>query len=322
MYRVLLALLLLTGLVIGTGQTISAETPPSTIVVNIPEYEVEQVEGYDYVDIPGGDILLADNKPRVPLYYVYTDYPAGYRVQEIVLAERSALTAETGLNLPVIVMEPDVPVVTDEPAVTQGGWYPEEEFTWQVMINSDGSSELLLAVYPFYYNPGTTESRFYAYYIFDIEYVLTDVEITALKTDRYFYNLGDEVTIDVWLDNSGEVQDVVAGVAIKRYGTDEMVEGLPVRTLRDISGEGLYSATWSSGETAVGDYYVEANVTDTSGNLLDSETTGFGIQHFAAEDEEEPEEEKTEFPTIYVIIIAVVVAVIVLALIVRSRRKA
>lgn len=316
MKRQLFALLLFLGLVIGFGQPVLAETPPSTIDVNIPEYEVEQIEGYDYVDIPGGDILLVDGKPRIPFYSVSTPYPVGYRIQNVVMAERSTLMTTTGLNLPIVVMEPDFPQANDQSPIQQGGWYPEEDFSWQVRISSDGSSILVIAMYSFYYNPETTEARFYRDYRFDIEYVLSSLEITALNTDKYVYETGDELAIDVWLGNSGEIQDVIVSLVIKQYETDEIVEGLPIRSLKGLVGEGSYSAKWSTDETELGDYYTEATVTDTSGNVLDIKTVGFSIQR--------PElvEEPTEFPTKYVIIgVVVVAAIVALAFAIRSRSR-
>jgi len=317
MKRKLFALLLFLSLVIGFGQPVLAESPPSTIDVIIPEYEVEQIEGYDYVDIPGGDILLVDGKPRIAFYSVSTTYPKGYRVQDVVMTEKSALTTRTGLNLPIVVMEPDWPLASDQPPIKQEGWYPEEDFDWQVRLDSYGSSTLVIAIYPFYYNAETTEARFYRNYRFDIEYILSDLEITALNTDKYLYEPGDELAIDVWLRNSGQIQDIIMSLVIKQYGTDEIVEGLPIRSLEGFVGEGLYSAKWSTEETELGDYYTEATVTDTSGNVLDRETVGFSIQRL------ELAREPTEFPTEYVIIGVVAVAVIIgFAYAVRLRRKA
>ena len=138
-----------------------------------------------------------------------------------------------------------------------------------------------------------------------------------MNTDKYVYEPGDELAIDVWLKNSGQIQDVIVSLVIKQYGADEIVEGLPIRSLKGFVGEGSYSAKWSTDETELGDYYTEATVTDTSGNVLDRETVGFSIQRL------ELAGEPTEFPTEYVIIGVVAVAVIIgFAYAVRLRRKA
>ena len=94
-------------------------------------------------------------------------------------------------------------------------------------------------------------------------------------------------------------------------------------------GEGSYSDKWGTNETELGDYYAEATLTDTSGNMLDRETAGFSVRlseivERSPETIWKPTEEKpTEFPSIYVIIGAVVVVIIVaVVFVIRSRKKA
>ncbi len=342
------AVILCLGSIFSLGYpAIAADGPASSIDVTIPEYEVEQIEGYDYVDIPGGDILLVDGKPRIPYYPVSINYPEGYRVQNVVTSEKSGLTTATGLNLPVVVMQPDKTSNGDitTPPIEQEGWYPEEDFSWEVLINSDGSSSLVIAVYPFYSNAETTDIRFYRNYRFDIDYIHSSVEIIAFDIDSYIYTPGSEIVFDVRLMNSGDIQDVVISLAIKSYISDELIDGLPIRSLKGLAGEGSYSDTWDTTGTSLGDYYAEAVVTDTYGNIIDSETIGFSIQ-LSEIVEIPPEttwaptstitettettvkadgilEEPGEFPTIYLIIGAIlVVAVAILILFIRSRMRA
>jgi len=291
-----------------------AAEPPSPIEISIPDYTVTTVGDLDYVDIPGGEILLAEEgRPRVPCYTTSIDYPQGYQVQDVILEERSGLETEEGLRLPVVVLSPNF---TSLPEMKKG-WYPEKDYNWRVWENPNGSTTLIIKMYPFYYDPETTDVKFYKDYRFDIEYILSSVTITALSTDKDVYEPGDEVMLDMCLNNSGETQDVVVSSVIKQYGTDEVIEGLPIRSLKDFVGEGSYSAVWSTGDAETGYYYAEAILTDTSGNILDKDTVGFGIQVSGAE------EGPTKFPTMYVIIGAVVVvAIIASVLVIRSRKKA
>ncbi len=295
-----------------SGISYAAELP-SSLEISIPDYTVTTVGGLDYVGIPGGDVLLAEEgRPRVPYYTTSIDYPKGYKVQDVILEERSGLMTTTGLKLPVVVIG-----APSELLEVKKGWYPEEEYKWKAWDNPDGSTTLIIKMYPFCYDPETTDVKFYKNYHFDIEYILSSVEITALSTDKDVYEPGDEVTLDMCLNNSGETQDVFVSSVIKQYGTDEIIEGLPIRSLKDFVGEGSCSAVWSTGDTESGYYYAEAIVTDTSGNVLDKDTVGFGIQVSGAP------EKPTKFPTLYVIIGAVVVvAIIASALVIRSRKKA
>jgi hypothetical protein len=340
----LFVVLLSLGFVISFGHPLlAAKEPVSSIEVNIPEYEVEQKEGYDYVDIPGGDILLVDGNPRVPYYSVSLPYQEGYRVQDVVLTEISGLMTATGLNLPIVTMEPDFPSGSEPSSSQQTEWYPEEDYSWSAWINSDGSSTLLISIFPFYYNVNTTDVKFYRNYRFDIEYTFSNVEITALSTDKDVYEPGDKVTLDMRLNNSGETQDVVVSIIIKQYGSDEIVGGLPLRSLKNLVGDTSLSAEWDTDGTEPGDYYTEATLADTAGNMLDKKTVGFGVQVSEAPEKPTPTrtqekpaptsttekpaptptpEKQEEFPTLYYVIIGaiVVVAVIASVFVIRSRK--
>lgn len=289
-----------------------AAEPPTTLEITIPDYVVTTSGGVHYAEIPGGEILLfEEGRPRVPYYVTSIDYPEGWRVQDVTLEERSGLTTTTGLRLPVVIL-------SDKPASQVemiGGWYPEEDFDWRLWDNGDGSTKLDIVVYPFCYNADTTEVRFYKNYKFSIECVPSTVAITGLVSDKYDYESDEPVIIDVMLNNSGETQDIVAGLVIKRYGSDVIIDGLPLRLLRNLSGDASLSVEWDIGNTEPGYYYVEATITDTMGNILDKETAGFGIRS------PETTTKPTEFPTVYVAIGLVVAIVVLTTLFVIIRRK-
>lgn len=243
----------------------------------------------------------------VPYYIKSIDYPQGYRVQEVILQERSGSVTATGLRLPVVILDPS----PELPIEMKDGWYPEEEYDWRLWENPDGSTTLMIQLYPFYYNPETTAVKFYKNYRFDIEYIISNVEITALYPDKDIYALGDEVTLDIRLNNQGEMQDVIANVLIKQYGSDVTVAGLPLRSLKELTGNASLTVEWDSGETEEGYYYAEVTLSDTTGNILDKETAGILI---------EVSEESPQL-TLYLIIGAIVVVAIVAFFAIRRRRK-
>jgi hypothetical protein len=73
----------------------------------------------------------------------------------------------------------------------------------------------------------------------------------------------------MWLNNSGETQDVVTSLAIKKYGLIDYVEGLSLRTLKNLNGICSSTAIWDSHGVEKGSYYLEAVISDDSGNILD-----------------------------------------------------
>lgn len=280
----------------------------SFIEVSIPDYIVTTIGNLDYVEFPEGEILVEEEgRPMVPYYIKSIDYPQGYRVQEVILQERSGSVTATGLRLPVVILDPS----PELPIEMKDGWYPEEEYDWRLWENPDGSTTLMIQLYPFYYNPETTAVKFYRNYRFDIEYIISNVEITALYPDKDIYALGDEVTLDIRLNNQGEMQDVIANVLIKQYGSDVTVAGLPLRSLKELAGNASLTVEWDSGETEEGYYYAEVTLSDTTGNILDKETAGILI---------EVSEESPQL-TLYLIIGAIVVVAIVAFFAVRRRRK-
>jgi len=327
-------------LLLFISSTAASAEPPSSAEISIPDYTVTTKGGLDYVDIPGGEVLLTEEgRPRVPYYTTSIDYPESYKVQDVTLKERSGLETASGLNLPVVILSPS----PELPIEMKKGWYPEEDYNWRVWENPDGSTTLVIMMYPFYYNPETTDVKFYRNYRFDIEYTFSDVTIRALSTDKDVYEPGDEVTLDMRLNNSGETQDVVVSIIIKQYGSDEIVDGLPLRSLKNVVGDASLTTEWDSNGAETGYYYAEAILTDTGGNMLDKYTVGFGIQVSEAPEKPIPTpttekpaltpttekpasttttEKQEEFPTLYYVIIGaiVVVAVIASVFVIRSRK--
>ena len=103
------------------------------------------------------------------------------------------------------------------------GWFPEEECSRTVLDDPDSNSALHIITYPFCYNPLTTDIRFYRDYSFDISCTVSPVALASLTNDKDAYEQGDIVVVDVRLNNSGEVQDVVVSTLMKRYGRDDVL---------------------------------------------------------------------------------------------------
>lgn len=253
------------------------EAPPKNVEVEIPTYETYKMDGWDYADIPGGKALLVEGKPRVPYYSLSIDYPSGYRVQDVVMKEKSGMETAVGLNLSIVTNFPESSPESSSPPSEEEEWYPEEDYRWEVLMNSDGSSTLLIDIYPFHYNVNTTEVKFYRHYKFEIAYVFSSISIINIATDNIVYDLGEEVTVNVLLNNSGKAQDVVVSALMKKYGSDVIVDGLPLRTLHNVIGPSSFSISWDSRGFPAGDYYAEITLMDPSGNWLDKGNCQFKL---------------------------------------------
>lgn len=287
-----ICIILLICLIIGYGRTVTGETSSSVLEIHLPEYSVRSIEGWDYVDIPGGNILFVENKPRVPYYTCTWEYPEKYRIQNVVMIERDELETTTGLNLTTVQAEQGSLPSDTEFSNGGNGWYPEDDYTWETWVNTDGTSTLTITVYPFYYNPETTDVKYYRNYLFEVDYILTNTFITELTTDENVYEATDEVTVNVYLNNTGTPQDIVISLIVKKDGTCETIASLMLRTLKDLSGEASFQVNWDAQTSELGDYYIEASLSDADGNMLDKKTTGFSIY----EKEEEESDLWTKIP--------------------------
>ncbi len=274
----------LPGPTVARNETTALAEPPSSIDVVVPSYEVTTTAMGDYVSIPGGFKMLEPGKPMVPLYSTSVPYPKGTRVQDVILTDRSGLSESTGISLTTFVPTPaGLSAVGATGAGTDAGWWPDETFTWSVDEVPDGSSELRIEIYPFVYNTRTTDVRFYQNYSFDIETVTSTVEINYLITDQDAYPQGDDVHIELGLENTGAVQDVIVEAVVKRSFSSQVVDGLPLRSLDDFGGKASFAMDWDTEGFEPGWYAVEVRALDRDGNVLHTATEQLRVGIYAGE---------------------------------------
>ena len=246
------------------------EPPPTSLDIVVPDYVLGTINEFDRVEIPGGRLWLERGQLRIPYYSAYFDYPEGYQVQDVTLVERSGLTTTTGLNLPMTPLTITPSVV--DPVPHSGplqDWFPQADYRWDVLHHADGSSTLVVTVYPFYYNHLTTDVRFYKNYRLTVGYTSSSTAITQLETEHEDYRPGERVRVNLALNHSGQPEDVVVNAAVKRCGTEELVAGLLLRTLTGLSGPASFSLEWDSTGFSAGDYFVAVTLQDSQGKVLD-----------------------------------------------------
>jgi hypothetical protein len=241
-------------------------------------YTVTRTQGLDWVEIPGGRLPTGPGEPWLPYTVTSLPVPAGSRVQEVALLERTGLVTDTGLILPMSPLTPTACACILEPYAGTGvGWLPEEEFTWETIDNADGSSSLVITTYPFHYNAQTTASHFYQHYTFEIGTISTPMTLTGLTTDLPEYPPGEPVGIEVRLQNGDPPQDAILSTLIRRSGSQEIVAGLPLESLNGLSGPASFSFHWDSSGFEPGYYEVEVTLRDPGGRLLDTESERFRL---------------------------------------------
>ncbi|MBN1246105.1 MAG: hypothetical protein JXC32_00515 [Anaerolineae bacterium] len=254
--------------------------PTETLTLDLPALAVTTTNGIDRVTIPGGDLWLEVDEAQVPIWLATYEYPAGVRVQEIVMDDRSGLETHTGWVLPLNTdaTDYDLPDIAATLTVTDDVWVPATDvpFAWTTMDNPDGTTTLSLAVYPFYYHALTTESEYYRHHSFTITTTTTALTITHLSPSQHVYEPGDWVDVDLQIENGDAALDVVVqGDIVADDGT--VVSGLLLRSLHDLTGPIVFDPSWDSTGTPAGDYRIVVTLQDSEGAVLDQAEAGFRL---------------------------------------------
>jgi hypothetical protein len=297
--------------------------------IDVPQYAVTEIGEFDYVDIPGGLILPVQGLPRLPIYSASLELPAGERVQDVVLVERSAPEALTGLWLPVVDQREICQASGAPLEALSEGWYPDQDYDYEVWENPDGSSTLTVKVYPFRYDPSTGEGEFYRTYDFELQMVSTDLTINAVSGTNDVDGIPGRARIDVWLHGPDQGQDAILGVVLKSYGSGEVLAGFPIQLLRGLGGDSSYSVTLDAVDVDLSRQYAEVTLYDGDGNVLARRSAGFSDEPpEAAESLLEPTQKTAEPPiplatglVLLVILALVGVAMLAGALVIARRRN-
>ena len=236
---------------------------PTEVSVTVPDYVVERIGDVDRVSIPGGQMLVEeDGSPVVPYFIRTVELPAGWRVQDVVLKNRTGMKTDSGLRLPTVQPDfgPAVPA-SKEP-------FPDREFAWSARYEKPPA--LHIFVYPFRYEPATGRAQFYREHEFEVRYGRSTVRVKNVTSDLAACEPGDTVRLEVVFENAGRKQDASVTVFARRAGEK------PVEVAsRDasIGRSDTLPLTWHTRDVATGIYDVEVVVRDQEDNELDRNGT-------------------------------------------------
>jgi len=272
---VIILLLIATSLVVGFKPLTQSEEPPTSISIDIPDYTKTRLRDLDYITIEGGTSLYAEEgRPIVPKYIKSYNYPGNYKIQDVILKIKSGLKTEEGLKLPVVNL---AYIPTEHPVEMKPGIYPQVDFRWESYKNSDGTYSLNITVYPVSYDPENLRLTFYKHYEFEIKYITSSVEIRSVITDKYVYSPKDILKANVYVNNPGDPKDIILATFVRRYGTEETVDGLPLKSLKALSGDAIVSMEWDTKNIPDGYYVLDVTIFDKASNYLDKNSVEFFI---------------------------------------------
>ena len=253
--------------------------------MTVPEYMVTERDGFHHVAIENGEMYTGDgdmggSAEEIPFIVEAVDLPPGVLVKDVQLLDKGDMSTATGLYLPPFSAEIDSQ--KDEGAAPAESalddpWYPRRDFSWDAHPNPGGGTHLVIRVYPFKYNPRTTQVRFYRRFVFAVQTHETDISIRRVRTDKPVYGLGETVRVLCDIENLGQPQDVIAKVQILPYGSGEPISGLSLRALSGLEGVARYAPIWGSEGQEPGHYIVRVILSDLAERPLSEASARFTL---------------------------------------------
>lgn len=238
----------------------------------------------DWIEIPGGYWLEDIGQPLVPYYVIEEEIAEGTQVQDVRLASRSGMTSISNLDLPIFEDMIDSSNSNETKVPGNPEFWPGYDFNWHINQNADGSSSLLIQIFPFWYYKDAGEGIFYQNYTFDIITSPAQLKILNLTVDKSSYNIGDEIKIGSILSNQGlEPQDLILVTDIQMVGHDYSVDGLPIRLLNAVQGIVNVDQSFSTSNLSAGDYLIRAIINKEDGTMVESASIPFKVGVLAAE---------------------------------------
>ncbi len=249
--------------------------PVATLQVNVPDYVVEHVDGYDRVSLPGGMLRLEPGRYEVPYWQVTVDYPKGTRVSTVTLTSLATPVITTGLHLITTTYQMDCEGCAElppPPLMDTASWVPplDPKYEWSIDVNTDGSTTLYLKVYPFFYNAASTDVQFYPDFTFNIDTYAVPISIVALSTDATVYPLNGSGRIELLLQNTGAQADTFIDAAIVQPASGDVVSGLLLKSVHALSGTASIDLPFDGTGIAAGQYALRVRVLDGEGRIMDS----------------------------------------------------
>jgi len=246
--------------------------------VSLPSVRIESADGVDRAVMPGGRQLCEEGRPMVPYVMVARTYAAGTEVQDVRVLSQTDMETFPDLDLPIGTLAPDLAEGTlDAPVSTFSGWFPTRTHDWQVVPNGDGTCTLQVRVYCFVYDNVAREGRLFRKVCLEVQTLDSGLILTDVGLDQQGYQVGDTVKASLAVQATGKPRDVVAELCIRRYGTGEILAGLPLQQLVGLSGDASLSLQWKSKGATPGLCYVDAWVRALDGQVLAHKTRLFEL---------------------------------------------
>ncbi len=259
----------------------SPAAPPPSLTVDIPAYEVRADAfgpGLDDVFIPGGRLWLEPGRLRLPYQTAVYALPAGVTVEAVRLHSRENYSEEMGVVIPITAEDAPSCSCLPEPHPGSGdGVEPGKIYEWEVLEEADGTSMLVIRIFPIQYNPRTTALQFWSSYRFSIDYGESLAKAAGVNLSDDQPDPGSPLNAEILVDNAGDPADFVVEGALYAAGDGRLVYGPPLVQLKRLQGTGALLLPLETGGLAPGEYTLRLLLRDEKGRLLSIKRVGFHL---------------------------------------------
>lgn len=199
---------------VSAPAAVSASTYVVTATVDASEYTINQVNGFDLVNVQGMRLHYSDSEPVVPIAELTMPLPLGAVVQEVQVTPLDALSLGA-LQIPLVspgLPMPGGPDDTYRETPASFGIYPSQLYSATV-TTAAGSQLAQLTIFPLVYNADTDQATLYQHLVVRITYwVPTPVGLLGFTGEPANAAVGDPLHINSTLLNASDQVVEVSGV--------------------------------------------------------------------------------------------------------------
>jgi parallel beta-helix repeat protein len=240
-----------------------------TITINVTNYNVSKVDGYDLIEINGAELTLDEHMPIIPIIKIVLPLPLESTVTDVSIVNN--ISEMIGYyNIPSYVSA-EKPGKSGYKHSTVVGFYPLPSYQHET-LGLENQIMGIVRIAPIQYNPQTNETILYNYTKLELTY---QTPITAAITDfsptKTEYTSGEPISTSVTIENVGS--DALTGLQadlslIDLYGG---VRASSLSAPFDVaSGESKTVYATVSQNLPHGSYLAEIQVINSTGCILGS----------------------------------------------------
>ncbi len=267
------------GAIPSTGSMASlagGSGPPSEVIIDVPELQVEYDDGNHVLSIPGGTPNMEAGMPQLPVYTCTIPIPHQWIVNKVALeSKREGLRLE-GIELPpALVTNGSIALGSDPGSDYPEGIYPAVDFEWEVFEEHGNSRSLALTVFPVRYDMLTANLTFWDQFVFAINSSPKSVFLSDIEFDLVDQGEEETLWVEVEIDSIGE-REIILGGTVGPLGTGNRTGGFKLQNL-EVSGKTFARMELELPEMESGGYMAEIMVMDLQGRVLDLRGARFWV---------------------------------------------